>query len=252
MPVSKADQEKIDAMDHSRPPDAVDAPPPDTADAPPPDDDDAMFEDAGDPDDPSGPEGEDEATQLRYLADAPQWALVPPRAPEFANATWLAAERAAIALVHEVLAYEEFAPFAAVDIEVRWRRKSKPFHAWREPKPMFASVVVVDPRMIWEAEHHGTEDFPRLLVDLHWQHFVDRRSNSPFYVHGDEIKFDVHHALSALAVQNEGFRTVKPDVSGYAETVKRFGKVNVGIRRLARAAMLWPDDPAEDEAEEEG
>jgi hypothetical protein len=243
MPVSKADQEKIDAMDHARTLGEG---------GPPTDGDDEMFEDRAGEDDPSGPDGDgtDEPIQLAYLADAPEWALVPPRGAEFANATWLEAGRDAVALLHEVLQWEEFAAFAAVDIEVRWRRRSKPFHAWREPKPMFASVLVVDPRMIWEALHHGTEDFPRLLVDLHWQHFVDRRSNAPFYVHGDEVKFDLHHSLSALAIQNEGFRAVKPDVSGYADTVKRFGKVNIGIRRLARAMMLWPDDPAEDETEE--
>jgi hypothetical protein len=226
-------------MDHSR-------------QAPPPDDGfegDEMPEDPGEPGEAPPSAADDEARQLRYLADAPQWALVPPRASVFANATWLEAERPEIALVHEVLQLEEFAPFGPLDIVVRWRRHSKPMHAWRTPKPNFATILVVDPRMIWEAERAGTESFPRLIVDFHWQHFVDRREVAPFYVHGEEVKFDLHHALSSLIVENEAMRKGRPDVSGYAKTIERFGLINTGIRAYARAAMLRLDD---DEPEAEG
>lgn len=256
---SETDQEAIDQMEHNPPLDGVVAPPKQdmwsAEGAEPPSEDDehedefSEFEDqtrTGDEQEP--PPSDDEAQQARYLADAPEWAVVPPRNSDFANATWLEANADVRAIVHSVFMFEEFKGLATLDYEVRWRRASKPLRKSRRgDEPIFGTAEVVPPRAIWEAEHQGCETFPRLWIDLHWQNFEDRREVAPHYVHGDEIRAWLHHALSGLDVRNERVYRQQPDVSVFTKTVERFKAYQRGIRGFRRAAMLIPDDDTEEE-----
>jgi len=205
-----------------------------------PDGDEFMQEPGGD----DGPPP-DEEKALAYLADAPEWAVIPPGGNVFANATWLEAGAQYRALVDRVLAFEEFEALRGLSMGVYWRRKSKPQRKARwGDEPIVATVEIVAPRMTWIAYAEGCETFPRLLIDLHWQWFEERRDEG-FYVHADEVARDIHHALSALEVTNDIVSKVQPDVAMFAATVQRYGVVNPGLRKLRQQFALWPDDSEE-------
>lgn len=234
--ISKRNQATIDAM-HTPAEPAEPVEPTESLDEPPAGSDFEGWSDDAQTGDPSGPP-DDEAVQLKYLADAPEWAVLPPRNADFANATWMKTGREILALVQEVFRLDEFAQFNPVSYEVRWRRASKPTAKTRTKDPLFVTITVSDPRVMWEAKQHGVEDWPHLLVDLHYQQFEDRRERAPFYVHGDEVKAHLHHALSSYVVENERLIRIDPDVVTFTGTVTRYGDWTRGIEEIRRAMML--------------
>lgn len=187
------------------------------------------------------PEGDEpnEEGSLAYMADAPEWAVIPPGGNVFANATWLEAGGQYRSLVESVLAYEELEQLRGLSYGVYWRRKSKPQRKGRwGDEPIYASVEIVAPRMVWVAYAEGCETFPRLLIDLHWQHFEDARDEG-MYVHADAVRRELHHALSALEVTNDIVSKVAPDVAAFAHTVGRFGLSNPGLVSLQQQFELF-------------
>lgn len=185
--------------------------------------------------------GGDAGEQDSYLApDTPEWAIVPPTGEQFANATWLRAGPEIRALVDEVLNFEEFTDVAALHYEITWRRRSKPTRTNRfdEADPIFAGVTLVPDRVIWEALQQDCTTFPRFWVDLHWQHFEALREDGQ-WVHGETVQRDVHAGLSRIDVENDILRTVPPDFTGNASTVKRYGLYSAGVRAVAQQISLW-------------
>lgn len=214
-----------------------------------------MWEDGerdGDDDGPppeAPPDADEEARQATFLANAPEWAVLPPRNSEFANATWIEVERGpngvdARDVVARVMHFPEFAALNNdFGYEVRWRRASKPTRKSRRgPEPIFVTATPVPPRAIWEAEHQGCESYPRLWIDLHWQHFEDRRTEAPFYVHFEEVEAWLHHALMGLEVNNDRIERMPPDSQVFAKTAERYRGYQRGMLEVKRAMMLIPDD----------
>lgn len=192
---------------------------------------------------PGGDEGEppDEEKALAYMADAPEWAIIPPGGNVFANATWLEAGPEYRRLVESVLEYEELEQIRSLSYGVYWRRKTKPQRKGRwGDEPIYATVTIVDPRTIWTAYQEGCETFPRLYIDLQWQHLEDARDEG-MYVHADMIRRDIHRALMALEVDNDIVRKMPPDVQDFAATVQRFGLSNPGLTNMRAQMALWPD-----------
>lgn len=199
-----------------------------------------------------GPETGEEGQESYLPSTVPEGYIIPPNETQFANATWLEAGPELLKLAEELLQYDEFKEIAHLDYEMVWRRKSHPMMG---DMPIFASVEIVKPRVVWQTYKRGVERFPRYWIDLHWQHFTDLRSGkrpgedapddpqerSAEYVHPGILQQHLHHALSKLWIDNDILRPRKPDFMGWAETVKRYGTWNEGIARVRQQLALWPD-----------
>lgn len=198
------------------------------------------------------------AEQETYLMDkiGPDY-IQPPGETAFANATWMHAGPEIMKIVDAVMAFDEFNDVRHVPMRVVWRRKTSPM---RGDEPVFASVELVKPRVVWEASQIEVTDFPRYFLDLHWAHFNDLRNGrepgskpdpeenpetrGAQYVHHEVLQQHIHHALSHLYIDNDILSKRQPDFSGFAMTVKRFGLWNRPLLVVRRQMSLWPD-PAE-------
>lgn len=193
----------------------------------------------------SADEGDD-AEQLSFFAGAPEWALVHPRPEEIANETWMVASAAIHRMLDELLQFEELSHLAGQEIQVCWRRATAPFRKTRRDSiPVLASVTIVPPRAIWQALKEGCENYPTLWVDLHWAHWELRRKGGDDglrYVHRDEVRRAIHHALSEIGIDGTRLMRVGADVTEFAATVQRFGVHGEGLRALRRQLNLWPQD----------
>lgn len=184
------------------------------------------------------------ALQARFLADAPDWAVVAPGSALFANATWMPAGGSALAVVREVFAFEEFRDLHHLTYTVNWRRRTKPFLRSRMgDEPLYATVEIVPPRVIWEAHQREDPDFPRLFIDLNWQHWEDALNDAEGmrYIHRGWVQRTLHHALSMLSVQNDLVKRIGPDVQTSIETARRFGAWLPAMNRLRAQLELWPE-----------
>lgn len=203
-----------------------------------------------------GAEPTGEGTQEAYLADidVPHGYIRSPGETVFANATWMHVGPEIRKLVAEVMRFEEFNDIRGVPFQAVWRRRSKPMRGF---EPIFSSVELVQPRVIWEANQMEMPDFPRYFLDFHWSHFNDLReglepgqkhdpdenpeNRSPQFVHEKTLQQHIHHALSHLSIENDILGKRSPDFSGFAETVKRYGLWNNGIVVVRRQMSLWPN-----------
>jgi hypothetical protein len=86
------------------------------------------------------------------------------------------------------------------------------------------------------------ESFPRVLIDIYWGHWEDRRKagdDGLRYIHRVEVEKDIHRALMSLDVREAVIKIVGPDVHEWAATVARFKSVDgVGMRALHRQLRL--------------
>lgn len=184
-----------------------------------------------------------EGRQETYI---PPGYLNPPSGSQFANATWMHAGGEFKAVVERMLLFEEFDDIRTLPFGVVWRRKSAPT---RRGDPIFASIWVPEERVIWEMAQRE-EEFPRYIVDLHWQHFEALRSPkeegaSPEFVHRDVLARHVHEALSSLEIDNDILRRVPPDAQVYTSTVRRFGDYTGGVGRIRQQFSLFEQDVAD-------
>jgi hypothetical protein len=214
--------------------------------AEPPLSDEEMQPGPGPGEDPSSDHPSDkEARQAAFLAEAPEWAVVAPGGAMFANATWYPAGGEVLQAVREVFAYEEFRDLSVLPYAVRWRRRTKPFlRSKMGDEPLWCTVEIVPPRIVWEALKREDPDFPRLLVDLNWGHWEDALNDSTGmrYVHRGWVQRTLHHALSMLELQNDILKRIGPDVQTSLKTAERFGAWLPAMHRLRAQLELWPTD----------
>lgn len=201
-----------------------------------------------------------EGQQDSYLVDqVPPNFVRPPGETAFANATWMHVGPEIQRLVDQVMAFDEFQDIQALDFVTVWRRKTKPM---RKDDPIFASVELVAPRVVWEALQREDTGFPRFFLDLHWAHFNDLRNGrtpgddeaqegeeapqgvGAQYVHQEVLQQHVHAALSSLDCTNDIVKRVPPEFSGYSKTVMRYGLYSQPLLVLRRQMSLWGDPDA--------
>lgn len=220
-----------------------------------------MWDDPGYGEDPPQfPEGDriEELREQEFVERAPDWAVIPPGGAMFANATWLVADsHLRASLVDTLLGWPEMSQVTTLTYELCWRRNKAPLRKGRwGDMPIYASVEVVPARAVWQAKRDGIENFPRLWIDLHWQHFENLRNpksaeETAGYVHRLLVQRDIHRALAALEVSNDIITRVPPDVSEFNSTVERFGIVTPGLYKMREQLTLWGDrgDPVETDME---
>ncbi len=182
---------------------------------------------------PDRPEGE----QGSYLPpDVPEGYVHPPSDEQFANATWLPVGPEIKLLIDEVLGTGDFDELLPLSYFACWRRRTTP--KTKDDEPVFASVEVIAPRILWVAEQSGMEGFPRYFLDLPWQHFQNMREDST-YVHNEMLQQAMHFALCSLAVDNGRVLKEPPDVSTFVKNVARYGLHTEGLRRLQQPFAQW-------------
>lgn len=170
-----------------------------------------------------------ERAHLQVVPDIPEGHVIPPNGTLFANATWMEVGPEIDAVLADVLAFDEFRELSGMPFMAVWRRRTKPS---RNGEPVLVSAEIVKPLVIWSAEQHNLESFPRYWLHLHWQHFDDLRAESLF-VHRDTLAREAHRALMGLEVDNDILSATQPDFSGYLKTVERYGPQGEGLSALA-------------------
>ena len=187
---------------------------------------------------------EDEDPQTSYLPpDVPEGHLGAPPEAAFANATWLVAGAQFKALVDEVFAYPEFAGLREFDYEVIWHRKGTPTHPWAdldgERAAKIANVTVTDRLASWYSLDIE-RPLPAFFVGLFYTHFADL-ANDGFYFHNEQIKMQIHMALSALDGESGILKKRPPElVVQSVSTIERWGIQSSGARRAQGAFAMWP------------
>jgi hypothetical protein len=199
---------------------------------------------------PGGPGETETGEQGTYLPpDIPDGYVQSPPETAFSNATYLLAESQTVDLVADVLDFEEFDDLRDMAFAVVWRRKSSPTYLLGdgEKMPLFATVELMPRRAVWHAAQLEVLDFPRIIVDLHWQHFADARRDLAF-VHEATLKRFVHAGLSAYYVDNDILKRRPYEVQAWVKTVERYGIHDGRLRSLQRALDLWGDPSEGDDA----